>query len=334
MRVLFVTCKNDVDYLSTMLWDGLQEVLGEENVVDAVNSPWLHRSSLDKLCEGKPEQPGMRASEAVIRGISGSREGYLLGDDGPNHHLGSIGKFDLLVINACFIRDHTWESAASFLDLLTPTGKVAYVEGWDAAWQVDPTPPIHIDAYFRKEIKPGVAYPMQPHYCTFAAPSRWFKSDDGNRPIDLFWSGNPDACLPGQEVRRPMLAEIFKTRKTHRSCIATCGLGYDYYFKMLRLSKFALCPSGADLTDALRTMEAAACGAIPIFVGYPDHIRDPWFPGTTCVSCTVNTLADHIDEALSHDSAPKRAALLAHAYEHHTTAARARQMLAALGVTP
>ena len=310
-----------------MLYEGLQDVLGEENVVDAVNSPWLHKSSLDRLCAEHAERPGMRASEAVIRGISGSREGCLLDNDGLTPLC------DLLIINACFNREHDWPWIVRFLEILRPTGKVAYVEGWDAAWQVEPRPPIHIDAYFRKEIKRGVAYPMQPYYCTFAAPSRWFEPD-GERPIDLFWSGNPDACLPGQEVRKPMLAEIFKTRRTHRSCIATCGLGYDYYFQMLRLSKFALCPSGADLTDALRTMEAVACGAIPIFVGYPNHIRDPWFPGDTSVSCTVSTLADHIDEALSHDSAPKRAALLAWAKEHHTTAARARQMLAVLGMTP
>jgi Exostosin family/Glycosyl transferases group 1 len=324
MRVLFVTSRKDCDYLASSIWDGLQQLLGEENVVDAVNSPWLHKSTCDELCSAESPTAG---HAPIIRGISGSREGASLTQGMP--------KFDLMIVNACFMRERNWDFIEEGRELFCKEdAQIAYIEGWDAAWQVEP-PQMRVDAYFRKEIAPGVAYPMPPHYLTFAAPERWFieRLDLGMpRPIDLFFSGNPDACLPGQEVRRPMLANVFRTRKSHHSIIATHRMGYEQYFSLLRQSKFALCPSGADLTDSLRTFEAVACGAIPIFVGYPDHLRDPWFPNETCISCTADTLPEHVDEALSHDSVPRRRALLEHARKYHTTVARARQLLERLGV--
>jgi hypothetical protein len=316
MRVLFVAPRNSPDFLASCLWDGLQEVCGEANVVDAVGCPWLHLGS-----DG--------CGSDVVRAVSCVRNGVVKDNEG----LSSL--CDLLVINACFNREHDWPWIVQFLELLTPTGKVAYVEGWDAAWQVHP-PKIHVDAYFRKEIAPNVAYPMPPHYLTFAAPERWFLLDNGRRTCDVFFSGNPNTCLPAHPIRWPALGEVFRTRNTHRSIIATTGMGLDYfrYFAAMRQSKLCLCLPAADNADSFRTFEAIACGAVPIFVDYPLHHRDPWFPRDACITCTVSTLAEHIDEALSHDLAPRRAALRDHALKYHTTAARARQMLTALGMTP
>lgn len=325
MKVLFITSLV-ADYLASCLWDGLQEVLGEENVVDAVDCPWLHKDTADAQCQKFVDLPGHSAYPTIVSALGGFRAGRRLRRDDEK-------TFDLLVLNASFNRDEDWTWARAWLNWLRPGGKVAYIEGWDAAWQVHP-PEMPIDAAFRKEISTAVSYPYQPHHLNFAAPARWFLPDtlDFDRYCDVFFSGNPDACLPGQEVRRPMLMRVFGTRRTHHSVIATCRLGYDAYFKMLRSAKLALCPSGADLTDSLRTMEAVACGAIPVFVGYPGHIRDPWFPNEACISCSADTLAEHIDEVLAHDLTPRRAALWEHAKTYHTTAARARQMLAHLGM--
>jgi hypothetical protein len=191
---------------------------------------------------------------------------------------------------------------------------------------------MNIDAAFRKEIDPGITYPYRPHHLGFAAPSRWILPGTENfeRNCDLFFSGNPDACLPGKEVRWPALGRVFQTRRSHKSVLATCWLGYDRYFEMLRMSKLALCPSGADLTDSLRTWEAVACGAVPLFVGYPPWVREPWFSNEACLSCTVDTLAEHVDEALAHDLAPRRRQLMKEVWDNHTTAARARQLLEVL----
>jgi hypothetical protein len=316
MRVSFVTSSGECDYLSACLWDGLQEVLGEENIIDAINASWLHKSDI--------EPDGVR--EAAVAAISGTRNGIRW----------PTGKYDLIIFNACFNRkknvDWSWTWAKEWQRNLSKGGKVAFVEGWDAAWQIT-RPKIHVDAYFRKEISGKVTYPMKPHHLNFAAPSRWF-AESSSRPIDLFFVGDPATCLPGHEVRWPMLRNVFRTAKKHRSVIATCGLGLgqDEYLAMLRRAKFALCPSAADLADSLRTFEAAACGTIPIFVGYPDHVRDPWFPAELIVNCTADTLPEHIDEALAHDATAKSRALQEYAREYHTTAARAKQLLKVMGM--
>ncbi len=322
MKALVLTSRNEPDYLGSCLWDGLQEVLGEENVVDGVGSPWLHRSGYESKAADSPE---------VVQSLSGSREGKVLYEGGHYKH----DDFDLAVIFSSVNREPDWHGLLRIrLALLKPEGKVAWVEGWDAAWQVQAPPPdMRVDAYFRKEIASGITYPMAPHHLNFAAPRRWFMPGTHERTCDVFFLGNPDACLPGHSVRRPMLANVFRTRRSFRAVIATHRIGHAEYFRIMRKSKLALCPSSADLADSLRTFEAAACGAVPVFVGYPNHHRDPWFPNEACISCTADTLAEHIDEALAHDLAPRRKALLEHSLKYHTTAARARQMLDVLGLT-
>lgn len=135
-----------------------------------------------------------------------------------------------------------------------------------------------------------------------------------------------------------MLGQVFRTRRTHHSILATFGMGWQDYFGYLRRAKLALCPSGADDTDSLRTMEAVACGAVPVFVGYPDYTRDPWFDGTMSFSASPANLPDVLDEALAQAESghleEKRKNLMAHVRQHHTTAARARRVLEVLGITP
>ncbi len=322
MKVLFVGPK-DQDYLGSCLWDGLQEVLGEANVVDAVDSPWLHKSSCDLLCDD--EAIRRLSAPPIMRAIGASREGRRMTD-------ADKGSFDILVLISSFNRDADWNWARERLSWCKPDARVAYVEGWDAAWQMG-RPEMDVHAVFRKEIASWVDYPYSPHHLTFAIPERMFIKHESERTCDVFWSGNPDSCHPDHPVRWPMLGKVFHTRKHHRSVFATIGLGWEAYWDLLRSSKLALCPSGADDTDAMRTYEAAACGAIPVFVGYPERVRDPWFGGEHCFNCTVDTLVDHLDEALSHDLTGRRKALLEHARKHHTTAARARKVLTTLGLT-
>lgn len=323
MKCLFVGPKSP-DYLVSCVWDGLQEVLGEGNVVDAVDSPWLHKSSADRMLHENTGGERALGGMEVVRLLGASREGCRLNvKDDP---------YDFMVLASSFNRDRDWDWARQMRrDWVKPGGKVAYLEGWDAAWQVVP-PEMQVDAVFRKEISRQVQYPYSPVHLTFAMPERLFVKQDGHRPLDLFWSGNPDSCHPDHPVRWPMLSRAFQCHTHHRSVMATYGFGFDAYFDLLRKTKLALCPSGADDTDSLRTMEAAACGAIPVFVGYPDHVRDPWFPPETCFTCSVDELPGVIDEALKSDLAPKRAALLKHSREFHTTACRARKILQTLGL--
>lgn len=319
MKVLFITSKT-MDVLASCLYDGIQEVLGEENVVDAVGCPWLHKSEAHDLCV--PDSRANIDHRPVVTNIGASREGKRLREEDK-------GSFDLLILHSSFNRDHGWDWARGWRGWLKPEGKVAYVEGWDAAWQIHP-PEMPVDVVFRKEISKTVQYPYEPLHLSFAMPFRCFfpGAEVAKRHYDLSFVGNPDACHPAHPVRWPALAKVFQTKRTHYSVIATRGLGFDAYYDLLRESKLALCPASADDADSLRTYEAVACGAIPIFVGYPDHIRDPWFPDA--FHCTVETLADHIDEALGNDLSHRRHAMMQHAYKHHTTGARVKRLLEAV----
>jgi hypothetical protein len=209
---------------------------------------------------------------------------------------------------------------------------VAYVEGWDAAWQIE-KPEMAVDAVFRKEISPLVDYPYSPVHLTFAAPSGWFHPKQNmERVWDVVFIGNPDSVHPRKlNLRWDMMSQAFGTRTHHKAVMASRGIGYDAYFNILRTSKLALCPTAADSSDSFRTYEVVACGAIPVFVGYPDYKRDPWFPGETSISCEIATLAAHLDDALSHDLEPMRQRLRDHAVVHHTTRARAIKVLTTLG---
>lgn len=317
VKVLFVG-PTSPDHLASCLHDGLQEVLGEQNVIDAVDSAWLHASSLSKLYEQQGADFPM-----MLQAIAGAREGCRL-------KAIEKGSFDALILVSSFNRDESWDWARAWRDWLKPNGKIAYLEGWDAAWQIE-QPRMPVDAVFRKEISHSVQYPYQPQHLTFAAPSRWFHPD-GERPYDVVFIGNPDSIHPRDpELRWRMMRQAFSTRKHHKAVMASRSIGYDLYFELLRKSKLALCPAAADGADSLRTYEVAACGAIPVFVGYPDHRRENWFDGDTAIFCTPNTLAEHLDNALSSNLAPMRESLRQHAMKHETTAARALKVLRALG---
>lgn len=307
MKVLFVTSLAQ-DHLASLLWDGLQEVLGEPHVVDAVGCPWLHAGESDPAQDTGNSRVGARLREKT-------------------------GDYDLVVFHSCLDRDGPVAGAQAWAELLKPGGKTAWVEDWDAAWQVVP-PPFRPDGYFRKEIQPGFSYPYDPVPLGYAAPSRWFLPDTltWERPLDVSWVGNPTTCHPARpHLRWQMLEGIFRCRRRHACVVATRRLGIDFYWQTLRQSKLALCPAAADGADSLRTYEAVAAGCVPVFVGYPNHVRE-WFPPELIYHCQPETVAEHIDEALSHDLDSKRAALWDWSREHHTTAARARRVLRALGV--
>ncbi len=321
MKCLFITSRSP-DCLSSCLWDGLQELLGENNVVDAVGSIYLHRSSAEESCGGSA------FGHHALRDVSGTRDGLV-------HNAQDEGGYDILVINSCFNRDQSWEWAKTWRPLLKPTGKVAYVEGWDAAWDINP-PQMDVDAVFRREISVSVSYPYAPRHLPLAAPLRWLSpvgvgEEDASRPMDVFFAGNPNSCLPGQPVRWQMLSKVFEAKRVHYSTVSTYGIEWTTYMKEIRRSKLALCPPGADGCDSNRLFEAAATGAIPVIVGMPtDRIRDPWFPGEICFSCTVDQLPGTIDEALNNDQTGRRMALLDYARKHHTTRARAKRLLEAV----
>lgn len=324
LKTLFVMCRESTDHLATCVWDGLQEVLGEENVYDAVGHRYLHSKEMGESdWDGRSDRFG---AVSVLSGISARRPG--------RYWRRGEGHFDLLVLSSSFCREFDWDWVRQWYELLAAGAKVAYLEGWDSAYEIH-APRQHVDAVFRKEIGAGAHYPYDCRHLTFAFPSRWSDPSDRTveRPWDFFYSGT----VTSNGCRLPMLSALFGARLPHRSLVATekMGLAVPDYFMCYRRAKLALCPASQEGADSLRTYEAISCGAVPLFVGYPSWRREEWFVGTQCFQCfSAGEVAAHVDAALGRDLPAMRNALLDHALAHHTTAARARKILAVLGVSP
>jgi hypothetical protein len=309
MKALFVTHKES-DYISSCLWDGLQELLGEDNVYDAVNCPYLHASNLPN----------------PSRSISALRPGRTI------YHDRNL-QCDLMVLNACFLRDFDGHLAVNLKNqFLKPHSKIAYVEGWDSDREIHWMDEIGVAPYavFRRELNPKVRYPYTCRCLMMSAPMRWF-SEAVYRPIDVFYTAQCNISDP----RWDSLNQIFATQTRHKSLIGSYGVSTDRYFEYLSQAKLAVCPIGAaGCFDCLRTWEAVACGAIPIFVGWPDRIRNPWFADDEIFWChEARQLPGIIDRALGMDLNAMRIKMQANAKQNHTTMARAKRLLDIIGLS-
>lgn len=329
MKALVVSSKHR-DMLALTLWDGLQQVLGEANVVDAVGSPSLRRSSaLDYLAvHGEDSESHRHLNTAfTCQELGATREGRTWDAAGEED-------FDLVVVHSCFGDDSDWQEARDLLAHLGDGGKVAWVDGADDSRHVVERP-FGSDAVFRKEIAPGRTYPYGDslYHLGFAAPERWFAGTEvreGARDIDVLFVGSVES---DGSPRWEMCSKVFQCRRRHKAVVASVGMGWPNYTALLRRAKFALCPSAAAGADSLRTYEAVSAGAIPVFVSYPPRCRDPWFPPEVSVTVQdVNSLPGVLDSCLDgHDLAPMRRKLREWALEHHTTRARALKVLTTLG---
>jgi hypothetical protein len=304
VKILFATTNGD-DYMSACLWDGLQEVLGEENVADTGYAQNLHAMTADG--------PSGR--------IGGHRNGRCLAHtDGPI--------YDLLVLNVVFLRDHDWHWAISLQQsYLKPGGKTVLVEGNDNAWEVN-SPGLPVDAVFRREmLAHDYGYGVPVHSLMMAAPSRWFAdSDHDARPYDILCASS----VAANPIRWGVLPAIFRTQRRPNAIVCSGGLGFAAYFSYLRQSKLSICAPGGG-SDCMHQWEAIAGGAIPVFVEHPGLIREPWFNETVFWSPTIADLPRVLDHALSLDLPAMRRRLREWALEHHTTAARARRLLRLTG---
>ncbi len=251
---------------------------------------------------------------------------------------GTNSNFDLMVICTAFLREYEWSWAAKFLPRLRPDAKVVMVEGWDA-WDehheptVDQFPKI-IDVFFRRELKPNPRdIELNTHCLNMAAPPHWFDPSDAtkSRHIDVYYAG---AVMASPE-RWDCLSRMFQTPTQWKIVAASCGTGFTTYFEYFRDAKLAVCPVGAaGGFDCMRTWEAVSHGAIPVFCGWPDRIREPWFsPECYFVARTAEELPGVLESALRLDDLEaRRAKMLAEAWRDHTTLARAKRMLDIAGI--
>lgn len=310
-RCLFITSRDD-DFLSACLFDGLQTVLGPENVLCAEHYSYL--------APGCPTPAGR---------VAGAHALYVAE---------RYQDVDVAVVNACYDRDHDGGWLLHELGNRRLWGRAAYVEGWDAAWHVHPPPDVPKPfVVFRKEWETLRLYPYVCGHLTFACPERWLAFPEGGRDVDVFFAGNLDSCDPRwPRLRHDMRKQADGLAYAHwgKYNVAVEGrrLSYDEHTALLRRTKLALVPAGADGAETMRGFEAAAAGAVPVFVSYPDLVREDWFTPDVAYFAQVEHLADILAGALRDDLAAKRARLREHVLAKQTTRRRAEKVLRALGV--
>ncbi len=306
MKVLFITSRGH-DLASIFLYDGLCDLVGEENVVCAEDYFWLscHDGGGGRILQRHKWEP------------------FNLDD-------GDFGNdFNLIVINACFNRDHPWSWAKDVVTYhLKQNGVVAYVEGWDdAAGEVFPPQgdvPIH--RVFRREILPGHKYPYAATPLLWAPPAWWYDEPRLEKTCQV-------SCLcsvSAVAVRWPIMSKVFQTGARFTAAVGT--LPFDQYLEITRRSRFVIVPPGGG-SDCVRQWEAIAAGCIPIFVGHPPRVREPWFAADEILQCSVDELPAMIDYALSQvDFHAMQAKLEKRARAEHTTRARAERLVKLTGV--
>jgi hypothetical protein len=322
VKTLFVSSHGD-DYCATVLAHGLSKLPGVELVLAQPMGCY------DAIQGDNPCNRIVR--DLVVPDVDGliAINPFLMGPKDRD--------FDLMVVNACFLREHKYEWLDKFLDRLTPNGVEVWVEGWDSCNECHaPVFGRNIKAVFRRESLPREdAYNYKPHSLMMAAPPHWFdhagENDRHERPVDVFYAG---AVMASPE-RWACLSRMFQTKRQWKIIAASCGISFTTYFDHFRTARLAVCPVGAaGGFDCLRTWEAVSHGCIPVFVGWPNRVREPWFSlGCYFQVSTSDELPDMLDYVLNlTDLEERRTRMLAEAWEWHTTTARAARMLDIAGV--
>ncbi len=318
MKVLFISTPSH-DLASIFLYSGFCDLVGKKNVVLAEPYPYLEHDDCGPSGRILPRMPKFSSAIGSTRVVA-----PILGDG----HLD--GSFDLVVLNASFNRDHNWTWASMMVhSSLAKNGVVAYVEGWDAATgEVFPAPPtLPITRVFRREILPGHAYPYYPTPLQWGCPEWWLDEPRETKTIDVSCLCSPHTVAS----RWPIMAKMFETSTRYMSVVGG-AIEFEKYLWVTRRSKYVVIPPGGG-SDCIRQWEAIGCGAVPIFVGHPPRVREPWFTADEILECSIEQLPATIDNALSNIDLPAMQARLERRVRaEHTTKARAQRLVDLTGV--
>ncbi len=313
MKVLFASAANSPDMSAGFLWDGLQTLLGPENVADA---------TYGKALRGSPE--GWWANDRPIR----------WNPEGHRCPQPSEDDFDLLVATSTFLRDHDWRWLQDLGDRnLKRSGKKVWFETLDGAADFI-QPLIQFDAVFKREIDPGFPYPYlhPPLSLLCGVPERWFSDPKygwtDQKEYDVFNVSN--AFSTGHPTRWNSLSATFGTTRRYHALVGTSCLNPNWiYLEIARKFKLIVEGPGAEgASDNGHTWEGIGLGGISLFVEQSCRPRWPWFTGEHCFWCaSTHDLPSAIDRAMGSDLDAMRLRLKAHVLEWHTTEKRAGQFL-------
>jgi hypothetical protein len=318
MKVLFASAAHTPDMSAGFLWDGLQSLLGVQNVADATAGTALR---------GKPE--GQWANDRPIRWrFPGKHRTPRPGED----------DFDLLVATSTFLRDHDWTWLNDLRQKkLKKDGKFVWFETLDGSADFF-TLQHDVDAVFKREIDPGMrevyarAWGHPPLSLLCGIPERWFSDPvygwTDQKPYDVFNVSN--AVSTGNPTRWNSLSATFATsRRIHALAGTATLLPNEIYLRVARNFKLIVeGPGGEGASDNGHLWEGISLGGIPLFVGQSCRPRWPWFSGEHCFWCDrTEQLPATIELALDSDLDAMRLRLREHCLKWHTTEKRAGQFL-------
>lgn len=295
------------DFGTDTLYDGLCDLLGDENVVEYPWKPTLHGKCVEKTM-GYP--------------CFFERGGEDIGIDAVTHQLRE-GQFDAVLFS-----DTLGSLPADTVAQLAHAGRSTpwyLLDMWDQPgnYREDIAarlPGIPFQAYFKREKITGCDYGPNAHALPFAYAQRYAATPSWENRTGLFWAGKP-AC----GARRLMLEHLSR----HFQLNLGASYSQDEYRRRLQTSLIGLCLFGNGF-DTVRYWELPAHGVMLLAERPPIEIPHNFTDGQTAVF--FNDLAD-LHQKLTHFLDHPHEALAiaqaghAHYLNHHTATARAQYLL-------
>jgi hypothetical protein len=309
VRRVLILMRQQMDYGQDVLYDGLCELLGDENVVDYPYKGSLHEDP-DKLADGYYpcvffREGQMLTHESVREQIQGGLFDLILFADGE-HTLAREEVIDLVDANrdipiAIVDQDDTpcdpYRALSVYLD------------------RVD------IIACFKREKLEDVPYHPNITALPFGYPaSRIPAWRDGPRDIPVAWAGNRKTWM--REAYLIRLEQLLSTKLGKQ-------VSQDDYAAQLQRTQIAPCFFGGGF-DTVRYWEIPAHGALLLAERPPIEIPHNFVDGQHAVFFDdIQELQEKVGFYLEHPEECRRIARggYEHLREHHTGTARARRLL-------
>lgn len=330
MRVLFLD-HPEPDFMSAMLYLGLKQVLGDDDVVDWPWQPHFHGEAYHGPVPGNPN--GYAEPFPWMPALPGRK----WGDD---EVLARLQEFDVVALASP--RAYNTER----LSRLPRPAKTVIVDGedystlrWDLIEKFKPA------VYFKTSMQnnPFEVYPAEQRarladtFKLVAFPLATTFVIEPTQPkkmIDVCFLGGGNWHGPRREgvtedrpLLKPELERLLRSELPNAR-IVTGNVAYSEFRQTLSASKIAVCVSGHGL-EPVRTYEAMSCPGTMVIRERIDHVT-PWPLQTVSAEfgsyAEVPALCRHY---LEHDDERRALALEGnkHVLSHYTPSARAWQFL-------
>ena len=303
-RILFISFVNYPNYGLDIIYDGLCQLLGHENIFDYPYKSTLHGGDSNR-CGNYPCFFNYSKTTTIDK----------------DKCLSLISKqyFDFVVY--CY---HPENMQNDIFDKCLQTNTPIIALDQEDVYDIDFKfiEKYNVKLYFKREMLNTIQYPDNIKPLTFSYPMNLFPEDTikyGDREIDNFWAGKL------YYTRTIILKELEK-----RKLITICknNLDKDTYSKHLQNSKMGINLFGWGF-DTVRYYEIPANGCLMFSERHPLDIRNDYTDDMVVYFSSIPELLDKIQMLKKDESKCANMAKLAneHCKKYHNNVARTKQML-------